>query len=120
MELGQVWSKADFNGMDNQGFSGGRGSCLAVTAQGPGPDGQYFTNDDVYEADLNVEPAFISTDANRALGGASDRDRVRPFLSRHPSGACFVHADGSTHFVAETIDRREYILRSHMNSGTSR
>ncbi|MEL7498620.1 MAG: DUF1559 domain-containing protein [Planctomycetota bacterium] len=116
--MGQVWTKADFDGLDTQGFEGGRGSCLAVTAQGPGADGQLFTADDVYEADLNRSPAFVSSDSHGGDGIASAMDRVRPFYSNHPSGAVFVHADGSTHFVAEDIERRAYILRSHMKSGT--
>lgn len=117
LELGQVWSKADFDGMDAMGFDGGRGSCLAVTAQSIGPDGEWWTSDDIYEADLNVQPAFISADLGTGDGQIEQFDRVRPFLSAHPGGAVFSHADGSVHFVDDNIQRRTYIIRSHIRSG---
>jgi hypothetical protein len=41
--MGQVWSKADFDGSGRGAFQGGRGSVLAVTAQNPGPDGIFDT-----------------------------------------------------------------------------
>ena len=56
--MGQVWSKADFDGTSGNGNEGGRGSCLAVTAQNPGPDNLWDTADDVLEL-LNVEPLNI-------------------------------------------------------------
>ena len=57
--MGQVWSKADFDGINATGFEGGRGSALAVTSQNAGPDGQFNTSDDVL-APLNVAPvAFM-------------------------------------------------------------
>ena len=115
--MGQVWSKADFDGMDETGFDGGRGSCLAVTAQTIGFDGVWWTADDVYDADLNVEPAFVSVDMETAEGKVFSADRVRPFMSAHSGGAVFSHADGSVHFVDESIDRRTYIHRSNIKSG---
>ena len=99
------------------GFDGGRGSCLAVTAQYVGDDGLWWTDDDVYDADLNSEPAFVSADFATADGVVDEFDRVRPFMSSHPGGAVFSHADGSTHFVDEGVERRTYIIRSHMSSG---
>ena len=116
--MGQVWSKADFDGMDNMGFQGGRGSCLAVTAQYVGEDGQWFTSDDIYEADLNVEPGFISADMSTGDGAFDSNDRVRPFMSRHPGGANFGLVDGSVQFVRESVDRKVYIVRSQIASGT--
>ena len=99
------------------GFNGGRGSCLAVTAQYVGNDEQWWTDDDVYDADLNAEPAFISGD----LGVNEDEyvafDRVRPFLSAHPGGAVFSNADGSVRFISDDIDRRAYIIRSQISDG---
>lgn len=103
--------------MDFQGLQGGRGSCLAVTMQGPGNDGIYFTADDIYEADLNAEPAYVSADTNPDPGAPGGDDRVRPFWANHPGGANFIYADGSTRFVSESIDRRTYVLQSYMNSG---
>jgi prepilin-type processing-associated H-X9-DG protein len=35
-------------------------------------------------------------------------DRIREFASLHPGGANFLMADGSIHFVAQTIDFRVY------------
>ena len=103
--------------MDSLGFDGGRGSCLAVTAQSIGPDQRWWTEDDIYEADLNVEPAVVSVDFGIADGVEDPRDRVRPFFSVHQGGAVFSHADGSVHFVDDTIERRTYIIRSHIKSG---
>lgn len=88
-----------------------------MTAQFVGLDGQWFTADDRYEADLNVQPATISMDFGLGIGEQDTFDRVRPFFSMHPGGAVFTHLDGSTHFVPEEIDRRTYILRSHIRSG---
>ncbi len=99
------------------GFDGGRGSCLAVTAQYVGDDRAWWTDDDIYEADLNAEPGFVSADFAVADGEVDAFDRVRPFMGAHPGGAVFSHVDGSTHFVAEDIERRTYIVRSHINSG---
>jgi len=99
------------------GFDGGRGSCMAATAQSIGPDNQWWTEDDVYSADLNSEPAIISADIGTGAGEENRFDRVRPFFSVHPGGAVFAHADGSVHFVSETIDQRAYIVRSHISIG---
>ena len=90
---------------------------MAVTAQYVGNDEQWWTDDDVYDADLNAEPAFISGD----LGVNEDEyvafDRVRPFFSAHPGGAVFSNADGSVRFISDDIDRRAYIIRSHISDG---
>lgn len=99
------------------GLNGGRGSCLAVTAQHIGFDGQWWTDDDIYDADLNAEPAFISADIGADDDEYNSADRVRPFISAHPGGAVFSHADGSVHFVSDDITRRTYIIRSHIASG---
>jgi hypothetical protein len=103
--------------MDEMGFQGGRGSCLAVTAQYVGADGKWWTDDDVYDADLNAEPAFVSADMAAGDGEESALDRVRPFMSAHPGGAVFSHVDGSTHFVNQDVERRAYVVRSHISSG---
>ena len=115
--MGQVWSAADFDGWDESGFEGGRGSCLAVTAQYIGDDGVWFTDDDINDADLNGVPAMISYDSSAAAGQRGAADRVRAFLSEHTSGANFVYADGSTHFYPDSTDRHNYISRSRIQSG---
>lgn len=63
MQMSQVWSKADFDGLNETGHKGGYGSVLAVTGQNPGPDGQFNTADDVL-APLNVAPVDVSIDAS--------------------------------------------------------
>ena len=90
-----------------------------MTAQSVGLDGEWFTPDDRYDADLNVQPSSLSVDFGVGDGERNSFDRVRPFVSMHPGGAVFTHADGSTHFVPDGIDRRTYILRSHIRSGSS-
>ena len=55
--MGQVWTSADFDGVDEAGAEGGRGGPLAVTAQNPGPDGEWDTADDVV-APLNGNPCW--------------------------------------------------------------
>ena len=100
--MGQVWSKADFDGTKTAGFDGGRGSVLAVTAQNPGPDGRFDTTDDVL-APLNVLPVSVSVDAIPGPDCQHFNDRVRGFYSFHPGGANFLLGDGSVQFVEETI-----------------
>ena len=115
--MGQVWSKADFDGVSGEGNEGGRGSCLAVTAQNPGPDGEWDTDDDILEP-LNFEPLNISIDASTsATDTENPLDRVRGFYSYHPSGANFVRGDGSVAFITETIEPRTYRSLSTMSGG---
>ena len=59
MLMGQVWSKADFDGLNETGHEGGHGSVLAVTAQNSGTDGEFDTDDDIL-APLNETPAAVS------------------------------------------------------------
>ena len=103
MTLGQVWSKADFDGTGPAGFQGGRGSILAVTGQNPGPDGVWDTADDLLTP-LNKQPADVSIDWTVGPDNTDPNDRVRGFYSQHPTGAVFAFADGSTRFVNETIE----------------
>ena len=115
--MGQVWSKADFDGVSGQGHEGGRGSCLAVTSQNPGPDGEWDTSDDSLEP-MNSDPLNISTDASvTSTDVANPEDRVRGYYSFHPGGANFGFADGSIQFVRETIDATTYRHLSSMNGG---
>ena len=103
--------------MDSLGFDGGRGSCLAVTAQSIGPDQRWWTEDDIYEADLNVEPAVVSVDFGIADGVEDPRDRVRPFFSVHPGGAVFGRCDGSTQFVDESVSSEVYYAMGTIQGG---
>ncbi len=105
--MGQVWSKADCDGIPATGYQGGRGSVLAVTAQNPGPDGIFRTNDDIL-APLNAKPVSVTNDANPGPNCQDPMDRVRGFYSFHPGGAYFVFGDGSVRFVGETISTETY------------
>ncbi len=78
--MGQVWSKANFDGTNISRHLGGRGSVLAVTAQDPGPDGRYGTGDDVL-APLNSTPVSVSIDAAPGADCEDSRDRVRGFIA---------------------------------------
>ena len=99
MNLGQVWSSADFDGIDSMGsemnHQGGRGSVVAVCGQNPNLD-----------APLNADVGDISIDWPDLPN--DDLDRVRGFFSQHSTGALFGFADGSTKFITESIDMQTY------------
>jgi prepilin-type processing-associated H-X9-DG protein len=116
--MGQVWSKADFDGFDELGHRGGRGSVLAVTTQNAGPDGVFGTADDV-RASLNPFQRGIQVSVDWSLDNSCNNpnDRVREFASLHPKGANFLMADGSVRFVADTIDFRIYQALSTIQGG---
>ncbi len=107
MKMGQVWSKASFDGTNKSRHLGGRGSVLAVTAQDPGPDGRYGTGDDVL-APLNSAPVSVSIDAAPGADCEDSRDRVRGFYSFHRGGANFVFADTSVRFITDDISPSTY------------
>ena len=104
--MGQVWSKANFDGINLSGHLGGRGSVMAVTAQNSGPDGQWGTVDDVL-ARINQQPVDVSIDMVPDDNG-SNQDRVRGFLGFHPGACNFVFADASTHSIREGISAELY------------
>ena len=107
MQMGQVWSKADFDGINETGFQGGRGSVIAVTAQNAGADGMWDTADDLLTP-MNSEPADVSIDWTIDDNPEDLLDRVRGFYSFHPGGSVFAFADGTVKFVSGTIDIRTY------------
>lgn len=105
--MGQVWFKADCDGVVFESFEGGRGSAFAVTAQNAGADGVWETDDDLEEP-LNMQPAEVTYDAAPGDGTPDLLDRVRGFFSYHAGGSIFVNADGSTHFVTDEINATLY------------
>ena len=105
--MGQVWSKANFDGTLERTHLGGHGSVLAVTGQNPGPDGDWGTEDEEYVA-LNTVPVSVSMDATPGDSGADPMDRVRGFNSMHRGGASFVRADGSVEFILDDVDQAFY------------
>jgi hypothetical protein len=107
MTMGQVWSSANFAGIDSTGFVGGRGSVVAVTAQNPGPDGVWDTADDLLTP-MNKQPSEVSIDWTVGPNDADQGDRVRGFYSFHAGGTHFANVDAATHFVADTIDLQLY------------
>ncbi len=113
--MGQVWSKADFDGVSGEGNEGGRGSCLAATSQNPGPDGMWDTPDDILEP-LNSQPLSISMDASSSSTDLTNPlDRVRGYFSYHPGGANFVLGDASVQYIRESIDATTYRYLSTIN-----
>ena len=107
MLMGQVWSKAEFDGAKWAKSEGGRGSVLAVTAQNPGNDGKFGTPDDVLTP-LNVAPVDVSIDPAPGPNCQDRSDRVRGFFSLHVGGANFLLADGAVRFVGEEIEPTIY------------
>lgn len=116
MQIGQVWSKANIDGLDSSTAYGGRGSVFAVTAQNPGADGIYNTSDDVADA-INQIPAWVSFDVNPDSNCLDPMDRIRGFYSLHVTGTNFSFADGSTRFIGESIDPQIYRSLSTINGG---
>ena len=114
--MGQVWSSADFDGVTETGFQGGRGGPLAVTLQNPGSDGIDGTADDV-TAVLNQSPCHICVDFEPNDACGNPMDRCRNFISAHVGGAQFLMGDGSVQFVSENIDSRIYRLLSTISDG---
>ena len=113
LKMGQIWSKANFDGIDEARHLGGRGSVLAVTAQNPGPDGVYGTQDDVL-APLNASPVAVSIDAQPGPDCSDHSDRVRGFYAYHRGGANFAHADASVRFVSQDISQQVYRTLSQL------
>jgi len=106
MRMGQVWSKANFDGTNELGHRGGRGSVLAVTAQHP----NLFTP-------LNKQPVDVSVDDSGEIGCSDILDRVRGFNSMHLGGAFFLMGDGSVRYVSNNIDRTNYRSMSTIQGG---
>lgn len=116
--MGQVWTKASFDGEPSYSGKGGRGSVLAVTQQNPGPDGIYGTADDVL-APMNpfASGVQVSVDTSFDNSCTNLNDRVRNFASAHRSGANFLFTDGSVRYVSERIDFWIYRALSTIQGG---
>ena len=114
--LGQLWVKADFDGDHGFGNEGGRGSCLAVTGQHPGPDNEWGTDDDLLTP-IGQNPSELSVD--NGGGGVFEHatDRVRGFFGFHDKVIHFAYADGSTHSIPTSVDPKIMILLSVRNDG---
>ena len=89
---------------------------LAVTAQNPGPDGAWNTDDDILAA-MNQNPGQVSLDRNPDDNCMDDGDRARGFAGKHKGGVVFAFADGSTHFLSESVDPATYRALSTINGG---
>ncbi|MCI0458169.1 MAG: DUF1559 domain-containing protein [Gemmataceae bacterium] len=118
MQMGQVWSKADFDGRATFGNRGGRGSVLAVTTQHAGPDGVLGTADDLL-APLNPFRRGVQVSVDLSFDHACNNphDRVREFASLHPGGAHFLMADGAVRFVADNVPPPVYQALSTIQQG---
>jgi hypothetical protein len=106
MYMGQVWSKANFDGTNKLEHLGGRGSVLAVTAQ----------NENLLTP-LNKRPVDVSVDDSGETGCGDALDRVRSFSSLHVGGAFFLMGDGSVRFVSNSIDQTSYRSLSTISDG---
>ena len=91
---------------------------LAVTAQNPGDDGIWQTDDDLItpinklKTDISIDESFGEDDVQNNL------DRVRGFFSYHRGGgANFVYGDGSVRFISQEIDSDTYVTLSTIDSG---
>lgn len=91
---------------------------LAVTAQNPGDDGIWQTDDDLVtplnklKTDISLDESFGEDDVQNNL------DRVRGFYSYHRGGgANFVYGDGSVRFIQQDVDPWTYVSLSTIDSG---
>ncbi len=89
-----------------------------MTAQNPGDDGIWHTDDDLVtpinklKADVSVDASSSDDDRRNSL------DRVRGFYSYHSAqGANFVFGDGSVRFLSQDMDVNSYITLSTIDSG---
>ena len=114
--LGQLWTKADFDGDHDFGNEGGRGSCLAVTGQHPGPDNEWGTVDDLITP-IGQNPTELSVDNGGDGNFEHATDRVRGFYGYHEGLIHFAYADGSTHSIPISVDPSVMILLSIRNDG---
>ncbi len=106
MMMGQVWSKANFDGTNKRKHLGGHGSVLAVTAQ----NANLFTP-------LNKRPVDVSVDDSGQTGCGDALDRVRGFTSLHVGGAYFLMGDGSVRFVSNNINHTSSRSMSTISGG---
>ena len=96
------------------GFRGGAGGPLAVTAQNPGRDLVWGTNDD-HNTPMNERPGMVTVDSSTGEECDGIRDFVRGFAGKHQGGVLFVFGDGSTKMIADSIDPIAYRALSTMN-----
>lgn len=114
--MGQLWAKADFDGSHGFGNEGGRGSCMAVTGQHPGPDNEWGTDDDLITP-IGQELSVLSVDNGGDGNFEHATDRVRGFYGYHEGLIHFAYGDGSTHSIPTTVDSKVMILLSLRNDG---
>ena len=95
---------------------GGSGSVLAVTAQHPGDDDRWGTDDDLL-APMNAIPAHVSLDFTPGPDCHDRSDRVRTFIGGHPGLVVFAHADGSVTTLNESTDGQIYRQLSTISDG---
>ena len=113
-EMGQIWTKADFDGGCNGEHRGGHGSVLAVTAQNFGKDG--VVSDDDPLAPINQEPVLCSIDFRPGSECADQQDRIRGFFGFH-QGAHFVYLDASVRMVTDLVSPAVYVAQSTRDAG---
>lgn len=114
-EMGQMWTKADFDGGCNGDHRGGHGSVLAVTAQNFGKNGVLDDVDDMLTP-INQVPVVCSIDFRPGADCEDRQDRVRGFFGYH-QGANFVFLDASVRMVTDLVSPDVYIAQSTRDRG---
>lgn len=112
--MGQVWTKADCDGIRELNHKGGFGGPLAVTAQNPGNDGEWNTSDDLLSP-MNQSPGNTTVDSNANDNCQDSGDRCRGFAGKHEGGVIFAFADGSARLLSESVDQATYRALSTIN-----
>jgi len=96
--MDQAWAAASLGDTSHPWFAG----LFGVTAQ-------FGMGSNPADEPMNRRPGMPTIiGSDRSGYNLSGRDMVSGFRSRHPGGGNFLYADGSVHFIPETIDPITY------------
>ena len=96
--MDQSWSAASLGDPSHPWYAG----IFGVTAQ-------FGMGTNPRDEPMNRRPGMPTIVGGDSSGyNLNGKDLVSGFRSRHPSGCCFLFADGSVHFIQQGIDVTTY------------